>query len=84
MKRRDFLKNASLGLAAASGGGVALADARSEREASSLSGPGECYQHPKDYKTGPFKRLVILGEAPWKEDRGCIDSRTAMRTCWWN
>ena len=70
MKRRDFLKNASLGLAAASGGGVALADARSEREASSLSGPGECYQHPKDYKTGPFKRLVILGEStveggPW-------------------
>lgn len=81
MKRRDFLKNASLGVAAVSGPRGALGLPRSGRgacsEGNSRQGPREAYERPTDYKREPFKRLVILGEStvqggPWlsrQEDR---------------
>ena len=67
MKRRNFLKNASLGFAAA---GLPLANqaiSGSERgaksEENSKSGCRDPHDRPKDYKKEPFKRLVILGES---------------------
>jgi lysophospholipase L1-like esterase len=67
MERRDFLKNASLGLAAVGGGRTARGGGSEEN---SQPAGGECHTRPKDYKRGPFKRLVILGEStveggPW-------------------
>jgi hypothetical protein len=72
MQRRDFLKSAPMSAAALSGslgaittparwtGGVELA----------AEAPRQSDESPKDYKKGPFKRLVILGEShvqggPW-------------------
>jgi lysophospholipase L1-like esterase len=51
MERRDFLKGASLGVAAA---GLPLS------AQAAVSDPRD---RPKDYKKEPFKRLVILGES---------------------
>jgi lysophospholipase L1-like esterase len=81
MERRDFLKSASLGFGAvglplscqtAAGSGHDVA-----REGNSNPCCRDPHDRPKDYKTEPFKRLVILGEShvqgggwlPQREDR---------------
>lgn len=80
MKRRDFLKSASVSMAAASVPLQALA-AGQQKQAGSVSAAERSRwlpQHPKDYRKTPFKRFVILGEShvhggPWllnpKEER---------------
>jgi hypothetical protein len=81
MERRDFLKNASLGMAAVAGPrgafGAPGGDWERNNDENSKQGFREAHERPKDYKRGPFKRLVILGEShvqggPWlqsQEDR---------------
>jgi lysophospholipase L1-like esterase len=81
MERRDFLKNASLGMAALAGPRGAFGASGGGRERNndenSKQGFREASERPKDYKPGPFKRLVVLGEStvqggPWlqsQEDR---------------
>jgi lysophospholipase L1-like esterase len=81
MKRRDFLKGTSLGMAAVRGPFDGLATPRDNQEGNSDRGSKraskEAPQHPKDHKKEPFKRIVILGEStvhggPWlhlQEDR---------------
>ena len=81
MERRDFLKGASLGLAAANTSpasrkvfGNSPAPQQEENLKPASNNPRA---RPKDYKKDPFKRLVILGEStveggPWlqqQEDR---------------
>jgi lysophospholipase L1-like esterase len=67
MERRDFLKSASLGFAAAGlplGNQAAVAsDCGAQSEGSSQLGGRDPHDRPKDYRKGPFKRLVILGES---------------------
>lgn len=70
MKRREFLRNASAGLA-----GVATATTVGSRllnaqELKEESKPQSAPPKPKDYRKEPFQRLVILGEStvhggPW-------------------
>ena len=76
MKRRDFLKNSSLSVAALAGPRSAVAahrgDGAGNSGGNSKLGFPEASERPKDYKRGPFKRLVILGEStvqggPWLE-----------------
>jgi lysophospholipase L1-like esterase len=81
MERRDFLKNASLGMAAVAAPRGAFAAPWGDQErnsgGNSKQGIREAHDRPRDYKRGPFKRLVILGEStvqggPWlqsQEDR---------------
>jgi lysophospholipase L1-like esterase len=81
MKRRDFLKNSSLSVAALAGPRGAFGAPGGQREHNSDENPKQgsrgASERPKDYKRGPFKRLVILGEStvqggPWlqsQEDR---------------
>ncbi|MCL5006266.1 MAG: SGNH/GDSL hydrolase family protein [Acidobacteria bacterium] len=77
MKRRDFLKNASVGVAAASAPRGAFALPQGGRDTNSQPSCSEFHEQPKDYKKTPFRRLVILGEStveggPWlhrQEDR---------------
>ncbi len=62
MRRREFLRDSSIGLAASSS--PLLLSSKL------WAGPAEGIQKPKDYKKEPFKRLVILGEStvqggPW-------------------
>ncbi len=66
MRRREFLKNSSIGLAASSS--PLLLSGKL------WAGPAEGIQKPKDYKKEPFKRLVILGEStvqggPWLDNQ---------------
>jgi lysophospholipase L1-like esterase len=80
MKRRDFLRNASAGLAGA-GGTSAGSRLWSAQEMKAEPRPTPTAERlllkPKDYMKDPFRRLVILGEStveggPWlhaKEDR---------------
>lgn len=75
MKRRDFLKSASMGVAAVSVPLQALAAAEQEQARNADTGESSRWlpQHPKDYRKTPFKRLVILGEShvhggPWLLD----------------
>jgi lysophospholipase L1-like esterase len=65
-----------MGVAAVAGPAAALASSRGDREGNSagISGQGlpETHERPRDFKRGPFKRLVILGEStvqggPWLE-----------------
>lgn len=67
MERRDFLKGASLGLAAAHpalGNRVPLENDPLQRpEGNSHPTGNDPRDRPKDYKKEPFKRLVILGES---------------------
>ena len=76
MERRDFLKNASLGMAVVAGApgafGAPGGDPERNSDENSKQGFREASERPKDYKRGPFKRLVILGEStveggPWLE-----------------
>jgi len=67
MERRDFLRSASVGLAAA---GLPLGhqasagtDGDAKSEGNSKLGRRDLQDRPKDYKKEPFKRLVILGES---------------------
>lgn len=77
MKRRDFLKSASVGIAAASGPLGASAASPNDPDKKGQSACTEFREQPKDYKKRPFRRLVILGEStveggPWlhrREDR---------------
>ena len=67
MERRNFLKNASLGFAAAGLARGSQATAGSDRDAKGEGNSNPCcrdpHDRPKDYKKEPFKRLVILGES---------------------
>lgn len=67
MERRDFLKSASLGFAAAglplNHQAAAGSDGDSKGEGNSKLGCRDPHDRPKDYKKEPFKRLVILGES---------------------
>jgi lysophospholipase L1-like esterase len=82
MERRNFLKSASLGFAAA---GLPLSDqtaAGSDRDAKSDGasnlGCNDPHDRPKDYKKEPFKRLVILGESH-VQGGGWVDFRQEER-----
>ncbi len=67
MERRDFLKSASLGFAAAglplSNQTAAGSDGDSKGEENSTLCCRDPHDRPKDYKKEPFKGLVILGES---------------------
>jgi len=67
MERRSFLKNASLGFAAAglppNNRTASGRDYDERRAGDSTLGFRASYDRPKDYKKEPFKRLVILGES---------------------
>jgi lysophospholipase L1-like esterase len=67
MERRNFLKSASLGFAAAglpvSSQAAAGIVRDPDRERNSTPGWRDPHDRPKDYRTEPFKRLVILGES---------------------
>jgi len=81
MERRDFLKGASLGLAAANtlpANWEVFGNSPAAQQEENLKPAGNNPRaRPKDYKKEPFKRLVILGEStveggPWlqqQEDR---------------
>ncbi len=80
VKRRDFLRGASIGMAAAGVPFQALAAPDEERLGTADAGESSrgLPQHPRDYRKTSFKRLVILGEShvqggPWlldpKEER---------------
>jgi lysophospholipase L1-like esterase len=67
MERRNFLKSASLGFAAA---GIPLSDQTAvadDRDAKNEGNSMLCcrspHDRPKNYKKEPFKRLVIMGES---------------------
>ena len=67
MERRNFLKSASLGFAAA---GIPLTDQAAvagDRDAKDAGNSMLCcrspHDRPEDYKKEPFKRLVIMGES---------------------
>lgn len=76
MERRNFLQRASLGLAAA---GLPLGNqsvtAGEGTPNTNVRGP---HDRPKDYRTEPFKRLVILGESH-VEGGGWIENRAEDR-----
>ena len=70
MKRRDFLKNTSLSVAAASGARGAFTAPQSDQDRNTQPGCTDFHNPPRNYRKGPFRRLVILGEStveggPW-------------------
>jgi lysophospholipase L1-like esterase len=67
MKRRDFVKNASTGLAGLGGSVVAASSlqggSQTQATRNSARNPNGGYTKPRDYRKEPFTRLVILGES---------------------
>jgi len=76
MERRNFMQRAAVGLAAAGlplGNQPAMAS-----EGAPDSHPRDPHDRPKDYRSEPFKRLVILGESH-VEGGGWIENKAEDR-----